>query len=145
MANDNSTQQSPAPSDGKASLSDVPDELLLDIIRSLNTVSQVCFALTSHQYLGLVLAAKGKKTLKRFVPDRYYTTTCIIRRRSGQDPTPKQELMRLLKSWMPLDHVSCSWRSDKYIKGGNKKKDSLVCSNCKRVDWDGLLRKIDAR
>ena len=71
-----------------------------------------------------MLASSREKTLKTFAKDVIvYPPPFRMHRDSPcrEDITLKTGLMQLLKSWTPLDHVLCSWRGDKYIKGGKER------------------------
>ena len=89
---------------------DLPDELILTIIKKLPSDSQVCLALSSHESHDLVVSALGKP-LGDICPSTWkcdckgWGWTYILAK-----PHPHNDffgLMKRLRDWMPGDLTFC--------------------------------------
>ncbi len=128
MANKTSSQQTTPPAHHKPSLSDFPDEILLEVIRNLPPVASVCLALTSHRFPTLILATRGKDRLNQIVP---YNAVGM------QDPayasTSYRALMRFLVSWVPVGCYLCFESADKFINNTEWPANCLACARKKAL------------
>ena len=107
-------------------LNNLPNDVLLEITKYLDPITQVCLGLTCHQLNTFVIGTNGKSTLYEIV--LYERSRRTFRYPHTRQLSPHIRLMTRLQLWVPKEYSLCWKDDDKYVKNSKG-----MCTRCKEA------------
>ena len=133
-----------------SSLEGLPNEVICNTLFHLSATTQVCLALTSHQFYDLVLQQTQKAKLSELVLRKRGGETISVGRGCRKFYTKRrkvdsdlQDLMRLLEHWMPTSYRLCREQKDAYVSV-KIKGDVIYKGMCSRCEQYTLRYRVRA-